>query len=140
MEWIVKGLPGVLLLLNAWQDVRKREIVPWSLWIFLILGIIGNAVKPMHSLWSMLGGAAVGIGMLLISVFSRGSVGLGDGFLLCVTGIYLGLEANLLMLLGALFLCALFSILLLCFRKAGRKTNVPFVPFLLAGYLWGLLF
>ena len=70
---------------------------------------------------------------------SRGAIGRGDGYLLCVAGVYLGIAGTLSLLSGALFLCAIWSLLLLAIKKAGKKTEIPFVPFLLAAYVGGLL-
>lgn len=137
--WLIHGLVIALLIWNAWQDCRKKEIVPVSLWIFLAAGLLVNMVYAYQSPASLLGGMLTGGGILILSHLSKGAVGRGDGYLLCVTGVYLGTAETLALLLGALFLCAVWSLLLLALKRAGRKTEIPFVPFLLAAYLGGML-
>lgn len=136
-EWILKGLVGLLLLLNAWQDWKTREIIPWSLWAFLMVGIVLNIFWDNYSWKSILGGVAVGAVVLVGSWVSRSAIGMGDGFLLCVTGFYLRAEENWSMFFCALLLCAIYSLGMLLGKKAGRKTQIPFVPFLLLAFLCG---
>ena len=143
MDWgwncLIYGLPVVLLVCNAWQDWKKREILPISLWIFLVAGVALNGALGYQTWNSAVGGAMVGGVMLVLSWVTRGGIGWGDGLLLCVTGVYLGLMDNLGMLLWALLLCAVFSVGLLLTRRADWKKEIPFIPFLLAAYLGELL-
>jgi leader peptidase (prepilin peptidase)/N-methyltransferase len=64
-----------------------------------------------------------------------GKIGMGDGILLCVTGIGLGFWNNLELFGVALFLAAVLSIILMILRVVDRKKSIPFIPFLFAGYL-----
>lgn len=136
--WIRIGLVGVLLLLNAWYDCRKREILIWSLLVFGLVGIIYNGSILHISVRSMLGGAALGGSIILISWICQGAVGAGDGLLLCVTGIYLGFWENLELLLAALLLCAAVTAILWMSGRAHKKTSIPFVPFLFISYIGGV--
>jgi leader peptidase (prepilin peptidase)/N-methyltransferase len=67
---------------------------------------------------------------------SDGKIGIGDGVLLCATGLGLGFWSNLELFAIALLLAAVISIVLLTFRLADRKKSIPFVPFLLLGYVF----
>ena len=137
--WIIPVQVIILLAWNAWQDCRKKEIVPVSLGIFLAAGLATNGVYAYQTPAVIVGGILTGGGLLLLSCLSRGAIGRGDGYLLCVAGVYLGIAGTLSLLSGALFLCAIWSLLLLAIKKAGKKTEIPFVPFLLAAYVGGLL-
>lgn len=133
--WMIKGLVFLLLIWNAWQDCRKREIVPVSLCIFLLGGILVNIIYAYQTPVNIAGGLLIGVGMLLLSQLSRGAVGKGDGYLLCVAGLYLGMGETLALLLGGLLLCAVWALLLLVLKRAGKNTEIPFIPFLLLAYL-----
>ena len=136
---VVKGILGLFLLINTWQDWRRREILLWSVWSFGGLGLLLNMLSQEQSWSSILLGVVMGGIWLLFSLISRSSIGMGDGFILCVSGLYLGWRENLEMLVGALLLCAVFSAGLLLLKRAGRETRLPFVPFLFASYLWGVI-
>lgn len=77
--------------------------------------------------------------MIVISKITGGKIGMGDGILLCITGMGLGFWGNLELFGIALFFAAVVSILLLIFRLADRKKSIPFVPFLFFGYVFLLI-
>jgi len=123
-------LLGVLFVF-AGMDVKKREL---SLLLLGICGAFGVILFLMTDelLWQeLLGGLCVGGGMLLFALVSKESVGVGDGLLFCVTGIYLGLWQNLLLLFGAVLFCAAAGAVLLLRKKCTRKQQIPFAPFVL---------
>ena len=84
---------------------------------------------------SCLIGTLPGFFLLTVGWSTRQQVGYGDGIVLLVIGIYLGFSASLSILLTALLLIAPVSLFYIVCRKAGRKKQLPFVPFLFAGYL-----
>ena len=73
--------------------------------------------------------------MLLLSKAAGGRIGEGDGMVLLVTGLFLGLTENIWLLCLSLFLSAVFSVAALIFTKCGKNTAFPFVPFMLAGFV-----
>lgn len=127
----------VFLGINTWTDVRKREICLPVLCLFLAGGILWRikeeSVYPEGLLSMGIGGAAV-----MISVLSRGKMGMGDGLLLLAMGSVLNMGELLGILCLALLLCGIYAGLQLCVFKKKRDTEIPFAPFLLAGYLGGI--
>jgi leader peptidase (prepilin peptidase) / N-methyltransferase len=134
-ELLIKLMMGIMLLLCAVQDVRKKKVFLWV----IILGavFIGICIPFCHvgSIMDRLGGFAVGAVVITISMATHGKIGIGDGILLCVTGLGLGFWGNLELFAIALLFAAIISIILLIFRLADRKKSIPFVPFLLVGYV-----
>lgn len=128
---IVLGLLGLCSL----EDVRHRQLTIIYILMFGIGGVILHLFVPVCSIYSILCGMLPGAFMLLISAATQGSVGMGDGILLVVTGVYLGGYANLVLLMTGLLLSALWSLGLLAFRKKKRKDEIAFVPFLLLSYV-----
>lgn len=122
----------VFLFAFAWIDLKKREL---PLILLGVSGTLGAMVswRADTLLWSdVVGGMCIGGGLLLFALVSKESVGLGDGLLFCVTGIYLGLWQNLFLLFGAVFFCAAVGAILLIKKKCTRKQQIPFAPFVLA--------
>jgi leader peptidase (prepilin peptidase)/N-methyltransferase len=91
-----------------------------------------------------------GIGMVgmfafyfLLAIVYPGGMGFGDVKLAAVLGIYLGWLGWGELLVGAFaafLLGGLFAIGLIMFRKAGRKTGIPFGPWMLGGAWISILF
>lgn len=126
---------GVLLLICAIQDLFKKRVYVWVIGIGAVLTIACLPFMEKLGMVNCIGGLTVGLTTMLISKVTAGKIGMGDGILLCVTGIGLGFWNNLELFGIALFLAAILSIFLLIFRMADKKKSIPFIPFLFAGYL-----
>ena len=134
-ELMMKGSLGILLLITALQDIRTKKV---SLWIIGAGAVIVCALVPFTHSISVIDrgvGILVGLGVMITSRATGGKIGMGDGYLLCVTGISFGFWGNMELFATALFAAALVSIVLLAFRLADRKKSIPFIPFLFLAYL-----
>lgn len=121
----------VLLALNTWRDIRKREIFPW------VTGAGGLLAVLLRILWDTGGSPAAdllpGGCFLLAAVLSRGRVGAGDGIFLCAGGLCLGLEE--ILLVASLGLLLGIPAGLALGRRKNREEGFPFLPCLLGAYL-----
>ena len=86
-------------------------------------------------IWELVIGLIPGVFLLVLAFATRESIGIGDGLVLGMLGLFCGWRQCLAMLGMALVLSAFLSILLLLCHKVGRKTELPFLPSLLGGYL-----
>ena len=110
---IVLGLLGLCSL----EDVRHKRLTIVYILMFGIGGLILHLFAPVCSIYSILCGMLLGIAMILVSFITRGNVGIGDGMLLLVTGVYLGGYGNLQLLMTGLLLAALWALGLLMLKK-----------------------
>lgn len=120
-------------------DIRSRKLPIWMLLfgltaVFVYQIIVGEVPAALS-----LSGAVVGIVFLIVSRITGEAFGYGDSILILILGIYLGLWNLLCLLMAAFSMAAGFSVVMLAIRHFRRKTVVPFVPFLCAGYLVTLL-
>lgn len=132
--WSRVAVVGMLAICAA-EDIRKKQIHLNLILAFGIVGVVFHMLWQMQTIENVLFGMGVGGALLLLSVLTRGKIGIGDGILLVVTGIYLGLEQNLELLVCSLFICAVYALFLLAMRKRSRKDTVAFVPFVLISYV-----
>ncbi len=123
-----------LLLYSSIRDIRYRRIRLYPV-LYAGIALILCAAWDGADLGEAFGGMAAGGCVLLISRATKGKIGEGDACVLCVTGIGTGLVKNLEILCIGFFLAAILSGILFMTGKAGRNTRLPFIPFLLAGYL-----
>lgn len=128
-----------LLSLCTWEDVRRKELTVIYILLFGIGGVILHLFHPVCSIYSLLWGILLGAGMMVLSWLSRGGIGMGDGVLLAVTGVYLGGMDNLELFFTGLLLAALWSLVLLVCKKKRGKQEIAFVPFLLVSYIFMLI-
>lgn len=126
---------GVFLLIEGIRDLQKHKVSMITVMIAGILGVIFQFGIIQENGLKIIGGILIGIVLLLLAKMTREKIGYGDGWIFVVTGIYLGFHSNMYLLLLSLFLASLVSICLLVFKKVNKKTELPFVPFILPGYL-----
>ncbi len=128
----------VFLGLNSWMDIKKREISLVLAAMLAAAGMIWTVYRGTVSIERLLP-IMTGVCFLGISVITGGSMGMGDGWILLALGTVLMPEEFFSMLFAAMLISAAWAgILLWLFRKKGN-TEIPFVPFLMLGYL-GKLF
>lgn len=132
---ILKWLSILLLLLpSAWLDVRQKKVwLPWLGVFFLeavVLLIIG-----VNSWKVFIFGMLPGVILIFVSIITKGAIGLGDGYLVCIIGSLLGLKDTVNILTWAIFLLAVTGMFLVVFKHWQRKRTLPFVPFLLLAYI-----
>lgn len=124
---------GVWLFSISVMDVRSRRVPVWLLVSGGIPGVVAGVCREGEG-FSMLLGALPGL-LLLITAFATKKAGYGDGIALSLLGIAVGSRKSLLLFGVSLFLISICSLVLLVFRKAGRDTGIPFLPFLSAAWL-----
>lgn len=126
---------GVFLLIEGIRDLQKHKVSMITVMIAGILGVIFQFGIIQENGLKIIGGILIGIVLLSLAKITREKIGYGDGWIFVVTGIYLGFHSNMYLLLLSLFLASLVSICLLVFKKVNKKTELPFVSFVLPSYL-----
>ena len=129
----------ILLIICAVEDFKRKEVTVTYVLLFGTVGAVLHLFYPNCSSYSMLWGLLLGIGVMAVSLLSRGSIGMGDGILLTVTGVYLGGYENLELFLLGVFLAGIWSLGLLVLKKKKRKERIAFIPFLLVAYAFMLV-
>ena len=135
MTIAIKIILGVFLIINTITDIRNKSIKIPVLAVFSIIGIIMYIMIRPVAVISEIGGIITGTLFIVISYLTKGKIGMGDALLMTVTGIYLGAEQNIILIMEALFITLLYSIVLIIFKKAGRDREIAFAPFMLISFL-----
>ncbi|MGW5926103.1 prepilin peptidase [Streptomyces anulatus] len=141
------ALTPVAVLLAA-VDRRVHRLpdpltLPLAAAVVLLLG--GAALLPGHAgSWTsgLLGGLALGGFYFLLFLINPNGMGFGDVKLALALGVALGWYGWTVLFVGGFagFLFgALYGLALVLLRRAGRRTGIPFGPFMIGGALTGLL-
>lgn len=77
--------------------------------------------------------------LLAVGKASNGKVGYGDGILILVLGVWTGFLECLLTLTAGLLLASIWAAAALILKIHNKKDTIPFIPFLLIGYLARIL-
>lgn len=123
----------VFLFLAGLWDTKKMS-VPAALLLFsgcLAAGldtfcICRGSLQAAAPFWALIPGCFY----LLMSLLTDAQIGAGDGISILILGLYCGLSNTLLITAAAQVLCAFTAAGLLIMKKAGKRTRIPFLPFL----------
>lgn len=135
---ISEGILLVFLGINAVSDIRTKKIIGWSAGIFGLFGLLYGFILGGLNLFTVAIALLPGIVFLIIGKLSREAFGYGDGIVVLIMGLYIGIQKLVDSLLIALLLAGVWSIVLMVFLKKKKQAEFPFVPFVLLGYLGGL--
>ena len=106
-------------------------------WLLLILPMIlietGTGVRQLAD--SLLGLLAGGGLFLLVYLLSKKGLGGGDVKFIAAAGLYLGFSGVIPAILYGTVLAAITGLVLILFKKIGRKDTMPLAPFLFIGIM-----
>ena len=120
--------------LTAMDDLKTKQVRVIEIIVLGILGILTNIIYRPHTLLSVLGGVGIGLLTIAFSYISKEKIGMGDAYIITVTGLYLGFIDTAVLLWLSSLLAAITGLVLI--RKYDNsKMEIPFVPFLLIAYI-----
>ena len=128
-------LVALFLAVNAFTDLKSKTIQPALSAAMLAAGLAITSLLPALSVSKCFWGILPGSILFLVSFILPDEIGRGDGCVLAACGAWLGIRAVMRLTFLGLALAAGVSVYLLLIKKAGKKTQLPFMPFLFAGQL-----
>lgn len=130
LEWLIIS---IFMVICTIMDIRKKEIPAVAIVLSGLLAlcymIFGSEKQWMDILYSLI----PGMFLLMLSYCTRESIGYGDGLVVLVMGICMGIGICMAAVMAGLIISAVCAVALLVFGKVGGKSRLPFVPFLSAG-------
>ncbi len=115
-------------------DIKSKKLPIWLIEVFAIICFILRWFEGI-SVWNFLLGLLPGIVLLLLAICSGEKIGIGDAFVVGTLGIGYAIENVISILAISLFFIAIWAIGLLIVKKANKKTELPFLPYLFVGHL-----
>ncbi|MFC8129049.1 prepilin peptidase [Streptomyces sp. NPDC057302] len=143
--WLLLAPFGVLLAVVDFGVHRLPDVLTLPLAVAALALLGGAALLPEHGgswLHSVYGALGLGGAYFVLFLISPNGMGFGDVKLALGLGAVLGWYGWGGVLLGTFagfLLAALYGTALVIARRAGRKTAIPFGPFLIGGAFVGLL-
>lgn len=129
-----------LFMIVTVSDIFYQIIPDKVVFPFFFLFLIFLFFMPTAHLWKHLVGMVLGFVIFyFIAVVSRGGMGGGDIKLFTVAGLVLGYPLLFLSILIATVTGSIYGSFLILFKGGGRKSKIPFGPFIAAGCLVAIL-
>ncbi len=137
--WFVTMIVGLATDLDQRMlpDELTLPVIPVAL-VYALTGL--NPLVGPDLVWAIAAAVAIPLVLYLPSIpFGAGAFGMGDVKLLVGVGLMSGGERALGGVVFGLILAGAVLLALLVTRRIGRRTYVPFGPFLIVGALWAVL-
>lgn len=141
---MIRIMTGVILLLWAVEDIRYMSIRNTHLIGGSVLLLLFVALERFNidvrsigrgGVADVLVGMSPGLVLLLLSLTGGNVIGAADGMVIFLLGMIYGVWEVTEILLASLSLFCVLMGGMLWTKKIERKTRVPFLPFVLIGYL-----
>ena len=146
MEFIMENrwtlcqlLFAVYMIVLMLMDIKWKKLSLAALMSGFIILTAGFLCGRNIHVMLLAAGAGVGIVFMVVSRVTEEAFGYGDSILILIMGGFIGFWNILSLLVAAFSMAALFSIFMLLRKKFHRKSAFPFVPFLTAAYIGGMI-
>ena len=123
----------------AWIDHRKRELPLFYIAGGFGLGLLLHILSKAAILSGVLPGFLPGLFCLLLAKLTHEAIGYGDALMILAVGAFCSIRILLFLLFGGFLTAALYAGVLLIWKKRKQKEEIPFLPFLLCGYIFTLV-
>jgi leader peptidase (prepilin peptidase)/N-methyltransferase len=135
-DWIDFSILALIFIPIVIFDLSEKRIpdlfVLPGIGIFLVKRI---AEKRLPISMIFITAAAGFVFIFLLSILSKGKIGVGDAKLSALVALALGLKGWMAAVFIASFTGVLFALVMIALRKMTWKTRLPFAPFLALGSL-----
>jgi leader peptidase (prepilin peptidase)/N-methyltransferase len=143
--WLILAALGLPLVVIDLQKHRLPDPLTVSLFTMSAIVILTSSIinsRFDRLLPSLIGSVSLVAFYLAVMFISKGGMGMGDVKLSASIGLisgYFGVKAVLISCFSAYALGSVLGIALIMFGKAGRKTAIPFGPFMIVGQAVSLI-
>ncbi|HIX77704.1 MAG TPA: prepilin peptidase [Candidatus Fusicatenibacter merdavium] len=124
-----------ILSVHAFMDIRTRRINLIVTGFCLAAGVIWQITWEKSEVWEILLSCLPGILLLAAAYLTEQKIGSGDGWVVTAAGVWTGFEDIFLILTVGMLACAVCSGTLLVLKKVRRRDALPFIPFLVIGWI-----
>lgn len=128
----------ILLTYSSYTDIKNKSVMMIPVYACFFIGVMSLIFPTKEGAISLIG-VIPGTVLLLIGMATEGAIGDGDAYIVMIIGIFLGMKESILILLIGSFAAAVYGLFAICHKKKDKNETIPFVPFILTGYLGALL-
>lgn len=146
MDWLGISklvVAAIIMMAAALVDLYTKKIPNIFSLIFLLVGTVCLIIEffvmkdsfVTLAIFSMIGLIGSFLLLLIMSLVTRGGIGMGDVKLISTMGFVTGIATTFYTFLFANIACLITTLFLLLTKKKKMKDELPFGPFLFVGYV-----
>jgi leader peptidase (prepilin peptidase)/N-methyltransferase len=137
IDWLVIRMIAALagLIVLSAEDLIRKEISLIPVGVMALVGVICSVLAGEWTGIYVLLQFLPGVLVLIFAKISRECIGYGDGWVLLSLGCFLSVDDLAGLCMVSLTCAGMVALFMLLVKRRGRRTQMPFVPFLLIGYV-----
>jgi len=132
---VINGMVIAMLTVESIADIRTKSVSLFRLLVFMVAAVVFNIVMKYQSLWSLAGGVAIGIVLLIYARLSGEGIGYGDCAVFIVLGTFIGFSENIRLLFFSMMVAAVAGVVYMLAGKKSMRARVPFLPCILVTFI-----
>ncbi len=141
LQWLLATLYTCFFIVVFFIDLEHHLVLNRVIYPAIAVALLAIPLTPDHDAAELLGGGAIGFGLLfLIAFIYPAGMGMGDVKLATFIGLVVGFPSVFAALLISFVAGGLVGGGLLLTGLKGRKDAIPFAPFLVAGGMVAMLY
>lgn len=132
---------GVIVIIGicAVMDCLWKKVwmpLVWGMGVYILIWtLMSGDFSGERIMTQLLPGVLVAVILYTASVLTQGQIGRADGIVMGMLVMAAGMEQGICFIAYSLFYTFAVAAFLVAFLRKKRKTRIPFLPFLLLGYL-----
>lgn len=139
MRKIIEAVVLMYLAVGGMYDIKRQMIPVWYLTVGT-LGALCSSICFWREGWYVwAAGGAAGLLFVIAARLTKESIGYGDGWMITNLGLYCGIWKLSLLLFVSFSGAAITAVVGMAWKGWSRKKRIPLFPFLIAGYVGGIL-
>lgn len=129
----------LLALLSLW-DIKEMKIPSFMVYVLALFCTVLMIFNPYcRIINNIVTGGLFSLLLLIAYKLTKKKIGIGDVKVLCALSFAFGYPVVFNIIFIGMFISVIYGILLIVFKKANVKTEIPFIPFLFAGYVLNVI-
>lgn len=120
-------------------DIRKKKIPLYLMIGLMVFAFVMHFIYERLSITEMVFGAGMGLVLIGIAILTKEKIGIGDGIIFVVVGLFMGLFGSIIILWYASIIAALAGLTLCIVKRFDHEklkdVTLPFAPCVLAGLI-----
>lgn len=130
----------IISIFLALYDIKKKRVPNIITLLLFLAALLYKIVFKEELIYSLLSGVGAFVTFLIVYLVSKGKMGMGDCKYTAVIAFYFGYYFWLQSILYTSVIAIIVSLVLLMLKKIDRETKIPFMPFLVSGWILNYIY
>lgn len=130
----------LMLVAASYIDIKRKALNYKELLVVMMAAVLCVALKGTINPYSIIPVLIIGIMLFLVSLVTRQGFGMADACVVTAIALSKDFVWAVSTLMCALVIVCIISVIQMLRKKMTKKSSIPFIPFITAGYIMSFVF